>query len=84
MEIFAALIPLLTEIGKYINAEKRTEYQDRVFKLERAYNEEMAKGSNRDDAAIFSMRSELCLIIQLYSSELKGSPLANQSPSGGH
>lgn len=84
MDIFLALLPLLTEIGKFINAEKRTEYQDRVFKLEKAYNEEIAKGSLRDDAAIYSIRSELCLIVQLYSAELKGSSLANSSPSGGN
>ena len=83
MDIFAAIIPLLTEIGKFINAEKRTEYQDKVFKLAMRHREEMAKGSSRDDALIYSLRSELLLYCELYSSELKGASLANQSPSGG-
>lgn len=84
MDIFAALIPLLVEVGKFMNAEKRTEYQDKVFNLETRYNEEMAKGSGRDDALIYSLRTELLLYCKLYYSELKGSSLANSSPSGGN
>jgi hypothetical protein len=74
----------IVELGIFINAEKRTEYQDKVFKLEREYNEEMAKGSNRDDALIYSLRSELLLYCNIYSSELKRSSLANSTPSGGN
>ena len=78
MDIFSSVIVLLTEVGKFINAERRTKYQDKVFDLKGRYDEEMAKGDLRDDALIYSLRRELRDICELYGAELKGSSPTNQ------
>ncbi len=72
MEMLTPLFGLLLEVGKFINNEKSNELEKRVLRLRNQYAEEMAKGSLRDDALIYSIRRELFDLCDLYSSQLKG------------
>ncbi len=63
---------LLTEVAKHINFEQANRYADRLFELQRNYEQELAKGNQRDDALIFSIRSELFDLCNVYSAAIKG------------
>lgn len=72
MEFITPLIQLTVEALKLWNHEKATEFQDKAYNLLKRYDYEMAKGSLRDDALIYSIRTELCDLCNLYSTQLKG------------
>ncbi len=72
MELISPLLSLLTEIGKIVNFENSVKIQQRIEELTIAYEKEVAKGPNRDDALVYSIRLELRNICILYSANLKG------------
>ena len=71
MEIIGPLLNLLIEVGKIINFENQTSVQERIKKLREDYDVEMAKGSLRDDALIYSIRVELRDICELYCAHIE-------------
>lgn len=84
MEEIGILLSLLTEVAKIVNFKNATKYKDQMMDLERQYAQELAKGDQRDDANVYSIRFELRNLAKIYSAELKGSPAQNQSGSSGH
>ena len=73
MEILGSILNLLTELGKIVNFENQTVIQDRIKELRGLYDTEIAKGPDRDDALIYSLRVELRDICELYCATIKGS-----------
>lgn len=77
MEIVGSLLNLLTEIGKFVNFEKQNSVQNRILELRAIYDNEISKGTLRDDALIYSIRIELRDICELYCAVLKGQTSKN-------
>lgn len=77
MEIIGSLLSLLTEVGKIVNFEKQTSVQERIRELRAIYDNEISKGTLRDDALIYSVRIELRDICELYCALLKGQTTKN-------
>jgi hypothetical protein len=77
MDFVGPLINLLVEVGKIVNFENSHALADRVLRLRDEYHAEIAKGSGRDDALIYSIRLELFNISDLYSTNLKGQAVKN-------
>jgi hypothetical protein len=72
MELILPVINLLTEVGKLVNFHNSNAVLDRIAELKTLYEEEMAKGTLRDDALVFSIRLELCNICNIYCATVKG------------
>jgi hypothetical protein len=74
MELIGSLLDLLIQVGKFVNFHNANAVRDRVMDLRVLYDQEMAKGDNRDDALVYSIRAELRHICQLYCSALERPP----------
>ena len=72
MELIGPLLDLLIQVGKFVNFHNSNAVLDRVLELRQLYDEEMAKGQDRDDALVYSIRAELRHICNLYCTTLKG------------
>lgn len=77
MELILPVINLLTEVGKLVNFHNSHAVLDRIAELKTLYEQEISKGTLRDDALVFSIRLELCNICNLYCATVKG-----QTPKG--
>ncbi len=71
MNLIVPIVELLVQVGRFVNAERATALQEKVLKLRRMYDEEVAKGENRDDAFVDSIVFELCDLCEVYRSELE-------------
>ena len=72
MELIFPVIGLLTEVGKLVNFHNSNAVLDRIAELRALYEQELAKGVDRDDALVFSIRLELCNICNIYCATIKG------------
>ncbi|NDC57042.1 MAG: hypothetical protein EBZ69_09625 [Alphaproteobacteria bacterium] len=74
MDLIGPLLDLLVQVGKFVNFHNANAVKDRVMNLRVMYDQEMAKGENRDDALVYSIRAELRHICQLYCAHLERPP----------
>jgi hypothetical protein len=72
MDFITPLISLTVEALKLWNANKATEFQDKVYNLLKRYDHEISKGPFRDDALVDNIRIELRDLCGLYHTQLKG------------
>lgn len=65
------LLGIVNEGLKFLNEHEARAIQEKVIKLREAWNEELAKGSMRDDALLDSYERELLDIGLLFFASLK-------------
>jgi hypothetical protein len=77
MALAEALLSIVNEGLKFLNAKEATRIQEKVMALRENYLDELSKGSMRDDALLDMYERELLDISGLFLASLKGT-----SPSG--
>lgn len=68
------LLSIMSEGLKFMNVFQATRLNDQIMELRRKFDEELAKGSNRDDAALDGYERELCELGHLFLAGLKSTP----------
>jgi hypothetical protein len=68
------LLSIMSEGLKFMNVFQATRLSERISDLKEKFNAELAKGPDRDDAALDSYERELCELGQLFLATLKSTP----------
>jgi hypothetical protein len=69
------LLSIISEGLKFLNEFQANRLRERVINLRERFNEEMAKGSLRDDAALDSYERELRELGELFLASIKSATL---------